>query len=130
MTWVTNGRAGEGAHERGYYCDEQCRPLVVIDPEDREAVERLVNIYEGTMRGDFVAEMQHALREFANPKPKREWRDGDVVQHVNDRYTAQRLDGEWHTTASGGRVWGDGDDYVTLNVETGFLRVLREQAAE
>jgi hypothetical protein len=51
------------------------RPLVVIDPEDREAVERLVHVFSG--QRDWYADtvrqrsdaMQDALREFANPTP-------------------------------------------------------------
>lgn len=47
------------------------RPLVVIDPENREQVERLRDSFifatnEGMTTGDA---MQHALREFANPTP-------------------------------------------------------------
>ena len=58
----------------------EARPLVVIDPEDREQVERLAAAYvsEGTQRGyampghqmeDRRDAMQAALREFANSKP-------------------------------------------------------------
>jgi hypothetical protein len=57
------------------------RPLVVIDPEDREQVERLARdhhasghiaawgaMHENTRAG-LVDEMQAALREYADPKP-------------------------------------------------------------
>ena len=58
------------------------RPLVVIDPEDREAAERLHDMYQRacaditggsrTARYDErVDAMQAALREFADPKPPR-----------------------------------------------------------
>lgn len=63
------------------------RPLVVIDPEDREAVERLADAFDTSLRaadpdyyeraelyaaeGDDLDVMQAALREFANPKPPR-----------------------------------------------------------
>lgn len=46
------------------------RPLVVIDPEDRDAVERLLDAHPwhgATASG--VDDMQAALREFANPTP-------------------------------------------------------------
>jgi len=45
------------------------RPLVVLDPEDREQVERLLAIYaEPSIRSlNPVAALQHALRELANP---------------------------------------------------------------
>jgi hypothetical protein len=51
------------------------RPLVVIDPEDREAVERLVGVIVGVhceQREDVRLShdaTQAALREFANPTP-------------------------------------------------------------
>ena len=66
------------------------RPLVVIDPEDREQVERLVvdylSRYDGQPAVAQVAEidyMQAALREFANPTPPRPdepQNDGAVVE--------------------------------------------------
>jgi hypothetical protein len=62
--------------------DKDLRPLVVIDPEDRASVERLVHNYVaaanaatppygvGKVDTEAVAtEMQAALREFANPTP-------------------------------------------------------------
>ena len=56
--------------------DVSARPLVVIDPEDREQVERLLECVLDTDLGDGeavededVTEMQRALREFANPTP-------------------------------------------------------------
>lgn len=49
------------------------RPLVVIDPEDREQVERLTGalVYGGAGKNDdnHWREVQAALREFANPTP-------------------------------------------------------------
>jgi len=52
------------------------RPLVVIDPEDREQVERLTSLYyhdDLDQPASFVRsnQMQAALREFANPTPPR-----------------------------------------------------------
>lgn len=44
------------------------RPLVVIDPDDTEAVERLTDAFTRHNYGDVEA-MQAALREFANPTP-------------------------------------------------------------
>ena len=50
---------------------EDARPLVVIDPENAEAVERLVDLYWSVRKGDRtrISAMQAALREFADPKP-------------------------------------------------------------
>lgn len=56
---------------------EDARPLVVIDPEDRQQAERLSvrfhNEFQGERRvieGGYVDAMQAALREFADPKPR------------------------------------------------------------
>lgn len=50
------------------------RPLVVIDPEDREQVERLLSNYHGwkwehATKQPSITDMQAALREFASPTP-------------------------------------------------------------
>lgn len=50
------------------------RPLVVIDPEDREQVERLTRIYYhdgGGPLDELASRMQAALRGFVNPKPQK-----------------------------------------------------------
>lgn len=49
-------------------------PLVVIDPEDHEQVDRLLSLYYNGVNGGYVTEalkdrFQTALREFANPTP-------------------------------------------------------------
>ena len=56
-----------------------CDPVVVIDPEDREQVERLIDALANAERDkgrDYTEErsgvMEAALREFANPNPKPE----------------------------------------------------------
>jgi len=43
------------------------RPLVVIDPEDREQVERLAAIFCAAPSSGWVSQMQEALREYAAP---------------------------------------------------------------
>lgn len=61
------------------------RPLVVIDPDDREQVERLVKACPADWNFEQDAEtlrecidgMQAALREFANPTPPKPYRDHD-----------------------------------------------------
>lgn len=56
----------------GVRCDDyDFRPLAVIDPEDREAVERLVSLNRLELMVHPADTMQAALREFANPKPPR-----------------------------------------------------------
>ena len=57
-------------HRRKYISD--ARPVVVIDPEDREQVERLESLYLADAHDgceDTTDCMQAALREFANPEP-------------------------------------------------------------
>jgi len=53
-------------------CKVLIRPLIVIDPEDREQVERLSHYIAAAECGDGMAPLdavQAALREFADPKP-------------------------------------------------------------
>lgn len=74
-TWTTDDGDAEWTDE---YVSE-LRPLAVIDPEDREQVERLVRSYYSEWADLPPAEvdlssgepdaMQAALREFANPTP-------------------------------------------------------------
>lgn len=54
-----------------------CRPVVVIDPEDREASDALMALWRKHRESDnwsefvpFEDRMQLALREYANPKPE------------------------------------------------------------
>jgi len=63
-------------HENGGWdlmeCPPSFRPLAVIDPEDREQVERLSRYIAAAECGDGMAPLdavQAALREFADPKP-------------------------------------------------------------
>lgn len=84
------------------------RRLVVIDPEDREQVERLVETIrieadKGDRRvivGGYVDAVQAALREFANPTPPTE--PTDPKARVTDRReNVWRLlaDGDWVCTS-------------------------------
>lgn len=56
-----------------YFADWQVkvrRPLALIDPEDREAVQRFADLLLGFKSMDLTTDVtQAALREFANPKP-------------------------------------------------------------
>jgi hypothetical protein len=85
------------------------RPLVVIDPEDREQVERLARMLwyaspgadwgqpHGEPYPQFNADMQAALREFADPKPPRPEEPtglGAVVRDA-DRRRWVRTNGVW-----------------------------------
>ena len=51
---------------------DDLRPLVVIDPEDRDQVDRLARLVSPRVTpGEVVIDaLQSALREFADPKPK------------------------------------------------------------
>lgn len=72
---VRRGGVWINLDSEGYVIDayvEKARPLVVIDPEDREAVERLVEVlvrFEGPGPATFADRIQLALREFAAPTP-------------------------------------------------------------
>lgn len=63
------------------------RPLVVIDPEDREQVEKLRDlIFHAAPLGQVrvaSVDVQAALREFANPKPEEPTRLGAVVEDAD-----------------------------------------------
>lgn len=58
------------------------RPLVVIDPEDRETCEDLADaLTKVGIRNSGWDLVRAGLREFAHPtSPKSTWTDGDVVQ--------------------------------------------------
>lgn len=61
----------EGSHSYAFESADWFRPLVVIDPEDREQVERLARLW-ASHAGEFdttPGRMAAALREFANPTP-------------------------------------------------------------
>lgn len=64
---------GSWSHAEGSSADRVtslARPLVVIDPEDREQVERLRSLLFGnSAHAHGINEMQAALREFADPTP-------------------------------------------------------------
>jgi len=77
----------EGGWDGTFIAD--LRPLVVIDPEDREQVERLVKTYNnGEVETEWVDAMQAALRSLiAPPKPPEPTGDWAVVADANgDRW--------------------------------------------
>lgn len=79
--------------------EQSARPLAVIDPEDREQVERFTNVLDreferrgwanqSTPDPDVVDAVQAALREFANstpPKPPEPQGLGAVVEDADGR---------------------------------------------
>ena len=80
VTWNYDGwRSAKGSFydPKGSFYDPAlpARPLVVIDAEDREQVERLTDLYERAIPDGLVTPtastdaLQAALREFANPTP-------------------------------------------------------------
>lgn len=98
------------------------RPLVVIDPEDREQVERLESELArrcGWLVGDAGinvsrrAAMQAALREFANPTPRIEEPTGEwaVVLDVNGNIWTRFNRVHWSSEASPNnrQTWGELD---------------------
>lgn len=77
------------------------RPVVVIDPEDREAVERLTDLYWETVNEEAIADLQAALREFANPeppKPDEPMRPGAIIKDADGvRWVSWRQDSCGHS---------------------------------
>lgn len=64
--WALTG----GVAHRQDRVSSEARPLVVIDPEDREQVERLMALLKSQDQApEAVDIMQAALREFASPTP-------------------------------------------------------------
>lgn len=96
---------------------KEVHPLVVIDPEDREQVERLANAlwnYDGNMLTDLCSATEHALREFANPTPRIEEPTGlgAVVEDENGKRYVLRgtwsSNGKWvHADEAGFLGWAD-----------------------
>jgi hypothetical protein len=111
---------------KGYaFHDDYPRPLVVIDPENREQVERLESLYLADKHDDCddVTDcMQAALREFANPTPPRIEEPGTwgVVEAacVHDDHTRRRWvryeDGNWYA----GDMKDTPDDWGSLIAPT------------
>lgn len=71
-----HGRSDRFAYYYSHSDLTSVRPLVVIDPEDREQVTRLwiefakdLLAHSGDEEWDGISAMQRALREFADPKP-------------------------------------------------------------
>lgn len=75
--WFFDDGSGPNGPEEKFYPPRDLRPLVVIDPEDREQVERLTSALklwrlkniECLADEQEVTDVQAALREFANPTP-------------------------------------------------------------
>ena len=94
------------------------RRLVVIDPEDREQVERLELIYLSDEHDeciDTVECMQAALREFANPKPPKPEEPTGLGAVVEDDEGSKWVRVEsrtgwwWRNSDGGTRRWDDID---------------------
>lgn len=108
------------------------RPLVVIDPEDREAVERLLEFlhraedsaHPAAYCGSFTCRtdsLREALREFANPKPPKPDEPlglGAVVEDVVGNRWVRTIEAHipWYLNDSGGDVWRDYDAILAVKV--------------
>ena len=80
-------------------------PLVVIDPEDREQVERLLLGYAGWKGSDkvddnYVYDMQAALREFASPTPPRPEEPQGLGAVVEDEEGARWIKIDLHSNCN------------------------------
>jgi len=103
----------DGAEFDGDEDDLTLRPLVVIDAEDREQVERLLTILHGGTSGADVwlcnnaDRLADALREFADPKPPKPEEPtglGAVVEDADGRRWVRSDDTDcvnpWHRNGS------------------------------
>lgn len=76
------------------------RHLALIDPEDREQVERLWDLFRDTADDDARDGMQAALREFANPTPPKPEEPTGLYARIKDG-----KGGTWVRTAEQASVW-------------------------
>lgn len=103
--WVATGYPRVAVN--GY---SDVRPLVVIDPENGEAVERLASLLWPHYDSNRLAHLRKAevtadaLREFANPTPPKP--PADVTARITDR-----RDNIWRLLADGEWVCVDGPDH-------------------
>lgn len=100
------------------------RPLVVIDPEDAEQVERLLlarwrasgfDTAESGPSSRVIDEWQAALREFADPKPRIEEPRGlgaVVADADGHKWTRANSQGEWFCEC-GDEVFTTWDEFTT-----------------
>jgi hypothetical protein len=58
----------------------RARPLLVIDPEDREQIERLADVFCHSPSSGWVDQMQAALRSLLEPEPEEPTGLGAVVR--------------------------------------------------
>lgn len=112
--------------------DSECRhvrPLVVIDPENREQVERLEAAFAKQCNWSHFSEarqdaMQATLREFADPmppKPDEPMGLGAVVEAIYDNRFVHIGNGGWQRVEK-----GDTQGQVCTYDEVAVLRVLSE----
>lgn len=131
--WIFDDGSGPNGPETESYPPADLRPLVVIDPEDREQVGQLADLFDGAVDGGsgWTGAMQAALREFANltpPKPEEPTghlavvEDVDGVRWVNwrdPRDGAVAHDRHWQSSEMDAEKWCN---YSDINV----VRVLSE----
>jgi hypothetical protein len=93
------------------------RPLVVIDPEDEEQVERFREIasrhaddvpYAKTSDADYRDAMQAALREFASPKPP-QCKSALIVKGEHFGCDQSEGHGMSHANTAAGAIWGESE---------------------
>jgi hypothetical protein len=114
--------AGGGAMADGH----KARPLVVIDPEDREQAMLLYGLYYRNMPGPGVDQMQAALREFANPKPPK------PEEPTGFGAVAEDAEGEWwvRITVPTGAWWRNSRGLTRVWRDIDAVRVLSEGVTE
>lgn len=106
---------------------DDLRRLVVIDPEDREQVERLAQAYldkfgSGNSVAAIANQMQAALREFVKPTPEPLTEPTDLAARVVDKDgdTWARIGDQWVSVVDGYRVI---DTWAQMIEDYGPLRL-------
>lgn len=121
-TWFINGY---GYQYPASNVSVTARPLVVIDPEDREAARVLALGYNTAPGSSGTDKMQAALREFANPKPPKPDEPmglGAVVEDEDGKrwVRADEVTPDdfivWHCTKNSGLDWRDWSAIAAVRV--------------
>lgn len=113
------------------------RPMVLIDPEDREQLQKFRDLYDANEKAyghsgvsRDLDPLADTIRELANPKPEPRWSNGDVIQSVHTNLVWSRHNGTWYPSSDqSGRVTATDEEFNVWLEGGRELRVLREQKA-
>lgn len=120
--YTTDGWVCSDMHYPAVHGYSDLRPLVVIDPEDSEAVER-----HWRMAGQSLPSFRAALREYANPTPPRPDEPQGLGAVVEDADGVRWVRSERHDCAPWDRVGEPVGGFLWPDVAA--VRVLSEGVA-